>query len=163
MNRKGLVAALLTIGLISASCGSLRRLGKDALITVTSPVVILYGGATDGWIDAENVFDNFKQDERDGIIPIPVIDKPTRILSFIVFPITFLFESGKHFYYCARHAFDIFLFPFYGLTELHPYGPEIEPLDIYTGTIFDKKSDRRTDAQTGVEVGGEPEPAPVKQ
>jgi hypothetical protein len=149
MNRKGLIAALLTLGILSTSCGSFRRLGKDALITVASVPLILYGGATDGWVTSETVFDNFEQDDRAAAVPFPVVNKPTRILSFIVFPIAFVFEAGKHTYYWARHVFDLFLFPFYGLAELHPYGPEVEPLDIYTGTWFDREDDRRTDAQTG--------------
>src|SRR5688572_13510380 len=163
MTRKGLVAALITIGFISTSCGSLRRLGKDVAIGIASVPLIVYGGATDGWVTSETVFDNFQQDDREAIIPAPVVNKPTRILSFIVFPIAFLFEAGEHTYYWARHVFDIFLFPFYGLAELHPYGPEIEPLDIYTGTWFDKTTDRQhTDAQTGALTSAEPAPAQKK-
>ena len=163
MTRKGLVAALLTIGFIGTSCGSMRRLGKDVFIGIASVPLIVYGGATDGWIDSETVFDNYQQDDRASMLPVPIVDKPTRLLSFIVFPITFLFEAGKHTYYWARHVFDILLFPFYGLAELHPYGPAVEPLDIYTGTWFDKKSDRQhTDAQTGAMTGGEPAPVEKK-
>ena len=39
------------------------------------------------------------------------------------------------------------------MADLHPYGPEIKPLDIYTGTIFDYESDSEDDS-AGADVGG---------
>ena len=45
-----------------------------------------------------------------------------------------------------------------GAAELHPYGPEIMPLDFYQGTVFDtwaKKGKKGTDAETGEMVPGD--------
>jgi len=132
------VAVLLSLTL--ASCGTMRRLGKDLTVTVLSPAIALYGGGTDGYAAAKNVREGFG--ENAGI-------------EVIALPFTFVYHTIKHALYCGYHAFDALLFPAYGLAELNDFGPEVEPLDIYTGTWFDKASDGAsgTDAESGESMG----------
>ena len=56
-------------------------------------------------------------------------------------------------FFCPlAHIVDLPLCVFYGAAELHPYGPEVMPLDIYDGTWFDTwaaESRVGTDAESG--------------
>lgn len=130
-----LCALLLLFGSLS-SCGTVRRAGKDLSIAVLSPAVVLYGAATDSIGTA--------QEAREALGGGPVMET-------ITIPFAFLWRGFVHTIYCTVHAADFFLFPVYGLAELHPYGPEIEPLDFYTGTWFDRdeKAESGTDPQSG--------------
>jgi len=151
MIRKTLsVSALVAAILLATGCGSMRRLGKDAFVTAVSPALILYGAATDGWDDSHQFWTNYQPDHRERMpvpqvpmvplptthkVPIDIVNWPMAVMSF---PATFIFNAFKHTYYCFRHAVDIFFFPGYLLADIHPAGPPIEPLDLYTGTLFDR-------------------------
>lgn len=137
------IAVLLTVIVVVSSltsCGTMRRLGKDLTVTVASPVIALYGGATDGYASAVNVREGFG--ENAGV-------------EVLALPFTFVYHTIKHALYCGYHAFDALLFPAYGLAELNDYGPEVEPLDIYMGTWFDNDGDdpSGTDPESGESVG----------
>ena len=116
--------AFLALLFILPSCGTFNRAGKDLGIVATSPFVILYGAGVDGLSTAKEA--------REGT-------KGGAATEVLVFVPAALFHGVKHTLYVVLHAFDFFLFPLYGLAELHPYGPEVEPLDYYTGTPFDKE------------------------
>lgn len=130
-------AVILALGL--SACGSARRAGKDISVVALSPVIIPYGGFTDGFTAAKEV--------RDGLDGGPAAQ-------VLALPFTTAFHLGKHAVWSVIHALDFVGFPIYGAAELHPYGPEVQPLDYYTGTIFDKPEDRAssTDAESGVET-----------
>ena len=138
--------ALLTVSALLAttltSCGTLNRAGKDLLLGVGTPVLMIYGGATDGAASAQNV--------RKGL------DSGSGV-EVLAFPFTFFYHALEHGIYGVVHCVDFFLCPFYGAAELHPYGPEIKPLDIYQGTWFDtwyaKSHKKGTDAETGEATG----------
>ncbi|MFM1871874.1 MAG: hypothetical protein RL398_1296 [Planctomycetota bacterium] len=131
MNRKALLAvSLLATTLVS--CGTARRAGKDIMLGVGTPVLMLYGGATDGYTTAREV--------REGMDGSGVIE-------VVAFPFTFTYNAVKHGVYGLIHLVDLPLCLLYGPAELHPHGPEIEPLDFYQGTMFDKTSS--TDAESG--------------
>ena len=55
MMKKILAAAFLGSLILSASCGTARRALKDVVISVGSPLVVLYGAGTDGAVDAKVV------------------------------------------------------------------------------------------------------------
>jgi hypothetical protein len=136
------LSALLTaLALSTASCGSMRRVGKDIAVTVASPVIILYGAATDSVGTAEQA--------RASLGGGPVMQTLT-------LPFAFLWRGFVHTLQCGAHAVDTLFFPIYGLADLHPYGPEVRPLDFYTGTWFDREEDRPsgTDPQSGDEGEG---------
>ncbi len=125
--------ALLALGL--SSCGTARRAGKDVFIALSTPVNLIYGGSTDGVSTAKEV--------RAGL-------DGGAVTEFLVFPIAFFGHAIKHTFYGFLHAGDFILTPLYGAAELHPYGPEIEPIDIYTGTWFDENGNASgTDAESG--------------
>jgi hypothetical protein len=124
------IALLLTV---VTSCGTIRRAGKDLGVVVASPVLILYGGGTDALATSHDVREGL---DGNGI---------TEATAFVP---AFLFHTVKHAVWVVVHALDFLMFPFYGLGELHPYGDEVKPLDIYTGTIFDKESDERRPGAT---------------
>lgn len=133
--RKTTLAALVLTALALTSCGTGRRAGKDLFIAVTSPAMWFYGGGTDGYTHAQEV--------RQGL-------GAGAATEVVVFPFTFVGHAIKHAFYGLVHAGDFILTPLYGLAELHPYGPEIEPLDIYTGTFFDESDEASgTDAESG--------------
>jgi predicted small secreted protein len=151
-------ASIVALGLLSTGCGTMRRLGKDAFITVTSPLLVpFYYAPTDAYVETQSLFDNYKQDDREGLmrpanysiwLPTPSttlgdgLNPPQLVLSFLSYPFAYVGNLIKHTYYVARHVVDIPLCVlFYWEAELHPYGPEVEPLDIYQGTWFDKESD----------------------
>jgi hypothetical protein len=100
---------------------------------------MVYGGATDGHEAAVGV--------RKGL-------DSGSMMEVVAFPFTFAYYAFEHGLYGCIHIIDFFFFPFYGLAELHPNGPEIKPLDFYHGTWFDKwaQSDKGTDAESPVDV-----------
>jgi len=129
------VSALLTVTL--ASCGTARRAGKDAFVGVLTPVWMIYGGATDGYVTAKGV--------RNGM-------EAGSSMEVLAFPFTFLYHAVEHGIYGVIHIIDLPLCLFYGAAELHPAGPEIQPLDFYQGTWFDTEPKSSTDAQSGQPV-----------
>lgn len=135
--RNTTLIAFVLLALSLSSCGSLRRAGKDLTMAVATPVMMLYGGGTDAMDDAMST--------RAGIEGGAATEVLTGIL---LFPI----HALKHGFYGLVHAVDFFLLPIYGAADLHPYGPEIEPLNYYTGTWFDddgSSDDSGTDAESG--------------
>jgi hypothetical protein len=135
------VSALLAVVLGTSSCGSMRRAGKDLGIVAVSPLLIPYGGFTDGFSSAQAIANGMGAGAA------------TEVL---VMPFTASWHLVKHALLGVVHAVDFVFLPIYGAAELHPYGPEIEPLDYYTGTIFDRAEDKSgTDAETGEKVEGE--------
>ncbi len=132
------LSIVVILALTLSSCGTMRRAGKDLSVAVMSPGIMLYGGGVDGLQAAKEV--------REGL-------GGGALTEIVVLPPAFAFHAVKHLAYGFVHAADFFLFPFYGMADLHPYGPEIKPLDIYTGTIFDYESDSEDDS-AGADVGG---------
>ncbi len=128
------VSALLATTL--ASCGTLNRAGKDLVLGVGTPVLMIYGGATDGATSAQNV--------RAGL------DSGSGV-EVLAFPFTFAYHALEHGIYGVVHLIDLPLCLLYGPAELHPSGPDIKPLDIYQGTWFDKWAAKKsgTDAESG--------------
>jgi hypothetical protein len=121
--RNALLAVTLTLTATLASCGSLRRAGKDAFVAVASPVLVVYGGATDGYESARAV--------RTGLDSGSAVE-------VLAFPFTFFYHGIEHAIYCGIHLLDLPLTPLYALTELPPASVPIEPLDFYQGTWFDE-------------------------
>ena len=137
--RKALLAAAAALAVSLASCGTVCRLSKDAFVTVTSPGLILYGATTDAYSSSVSV--------RDGLEAGPVVQ-------VVSFPFTFLYHGFKHFIYCAIHLIDLPLCGIYGMAEVHPSGPEVQPLDFYQGTWPDQwyanhKGRKGTDPESG--------------
>ena len=134
------VSALLATTL--ASCGTLNRAGKDLVLGVGTPVLMIYGGATDGATSAQNV--------REGLGSGSAVE-------VLAFPFTFAYHAFEHGIYGIVHLVDLPLCLLYGPAELHPYGPEIKPLDIYQGTWFDKWAEKKqgTDAESGEMVASD--------
>jgi predicted small secreted protein len=130
------VSALLATTL--TSCGTLNRAGKDLVLGVGTPVLMIYGGATDGYTSAQSV--------RSGLDSGGAVE-------VLAFPFTFAYHAVEHGVYGIVHLVDLPLCALYGPAELHPHGPEVMPLDIYQGTWFDtwaSNSKRRgTDAESG--------------
>lgn len=135
MNLRKLTIPAILVALTLTSCGTVRRAGKDLFITAATPLTMLYGGGTDAVSTADGV--------REGLGGGP----PTEVLATIP---AFVYHALKHGVYGVIHAVDFCLFPVYGVADLHPYGPEIEPLDYYNGTWFDKsKDDDGVDSDSG--------------
>ena len=132
--RKFTLSALVLLALTLTSCNSMRRVGKDAWITVTTPVNMIYGGGTDGYTSARQV--------REGL----GAGVATEV---VVMPFTFLGHAIKHLFFGVVHLVDIPALLIYGPAELHPYGPDIQPLDYYTGTWFDHHEAPEIDAESG--------------
>ena len=120
--RPAILPVLVLLALILTSCNTARRAGKDLGVAVTSPAIVLYGGGTDGFKSAKDL--------RAGTDAGP-------FLEVLAMPVTFTLSAAKHALYCGIHAVDFFLFPVYGVAELFPNGPDVQPLDYYTGTPFD--------------------------
>jgi len=132
---------LLSVSAIScltlASCGTLNRAGKDLMLGVGTPVLMIYGGATDGLTTAQSV--------RSGLDA----GSPVQVAAF---PFTFFYHALEHGVYGIVHLVDLPLCLLYGAAELHPAGPEVMPLDIYQGTWFDRWAEDAkmgTDAESG--------------
>lgn len=135
--RKATLALLALLTLTLASCGTLRRAGKDVFIGAATATALLpiYAGATDGYASAVSA--------REGL-------DAGASLEVLVFPFTFVWHFVEHTAYGVIHIVDLPLCLFYWPVELHPYGPEIKPLDFYQGTIFDEaESPSGTDAESG--------------
>ena len=137
--RSALLAITLLVAVSLTSCGSFRRLGKDITFGTAGLVVMpIYGGAVDGYDSSRGIRGGLQEDSR---------------VEVITLPFTFLYHGLKHLVYCGAHTVDIFLFPIYGVAELSGLSGDVEPLDIYTNTIFDKQPDSSTDAESGEVVG----------
>ena len=134
------VPAFLFLALALQSCGSVRRAGKDLTMAVATPVMMLYGGGVDATASA--------QEAREGT-------GGSSVMEVIYFFPAFVWHSVKHGLYGVAHALDFVAFPFYAGAELHPYGPEIKPLDIYSGTWFDLPEDSEESSGTDPESGAE--------
>ncbi len=137
MNRKALLSVSALLAVTLPSCGTLNRAGKDLVLGVGTPVLMIYGGATDGYTSAKTV--------RTGLDSGAAVE-------VLAFPFTFFYHAIEHGIYGFIHLIDLPLCLFYGAAELHPYGPEIKPLDFYQGTWFDtwaEKHSRGTDAESG--------------
>lgn len=135
MNLRKLTIPAILLALTLASCGTARRAGKDLFIAVATPLNMIYGGGTDAVATADGV----RSGLEGGV--------PTQVLATIP---AFFYHAIKHGILGVVHAVDFVLFPVYGVAELHPYGPEVEPLDYYTGTWFDTDGDDSgVDADSG--------------
>ncbi|MBL8739274.1 MAG: hypothetical protein JNL12_22795 [Planctomycetes bacterium] len=137
MNARNALLSLSTLLTLSLpSCGTLNRAGKDLVLGVGTPILMIYGGATDGATSAQNVRNGL---ESGGAVEV------------IAFPFTFAYHALEHGIYGVVHLVDLPLCLLYGPAELHPAGPEIKPLDLYQGTWFDTWAapKRRTDAESG--------------
>ncbi len=135
--RKALLSIFALVTVTFASCGTFNRAGKDLVLGVGTPVLALYGGATDGLTSSQSV--------RDGM-------GSGAGVQVLAFPFTFGYHALEHAIYGFTHLVDLPLCVLYGAAELHPYGPEVMPLDIYEGTVFDTwAADSRvgTDAESG--------------
>ena len=76
-------------------------------------------------------------------------------VEFVAMPFTVASHLLKHLFYVGHHFVDVFAFPVYAAADLHPYGPEIQPLDYYSGTPFDRPAGKSgTDAETGESIDG---------
>tara|TARA_R110002073_G_scaffold105798_1_gene239123 strand:+ start:736 stop:1269 length:534 start_codon:yes stop_codon:yes gene_type:complete len=132
--RKALISVFALAAMTLTSCGTLNRAGKDIMLGVGTPVLMVYGGATDGLTTSQNV--------REGMGSGAAV----QVLSF---PFTFAYHAFEHGVYGLVHLVDLPFCLFYGPAELHPAGPEVMPLDIYQGTWFDGDAKASTDAESG--------------
>ena len=136
--RKFSTIAIVFLALGLASCGSIRRAGKDLFLGAGTPLLMLYGGGTDAAATGAEVNSGMGGSST------------TELVATVV---SFPFHAIKHGFYGLVHVGDFLIAPIYILADIHPYGPEIEPLDYYTGTWFDKDpagaKKSGTDAETG--------------
>jgi hypothetical protein len=146
--RTALLSLSVGVATTLASCGTASRAAKDLVLGVGTPVLMIYGGATDGATSAQSVRTGL--DSGGGV-------------EVLAFPFTFLYHALEHGIYGIVHLVDLPLCLFYGAAELHPYGPEIKPLDIYQGTWFDTwyEEHRARNAGTDAESGEMVPPAPA--
>lgn len=121
--RSSLLSVLATLTVLLASCGTFHRAGKDALLGVGAPVLMAYGGATDGLATSRAI--------REGT-------GCSATAQVAVLPFTTFYHVLEHGIYGVAHLVDLGLCPLYGALEVAPFGPEIEPLDLYGGTVFDE-------------------------
>lgn len=120
-----------------SACGTARRFGKDVSVVCASPLLIPYCAANDAVVSSDNI----GQGLGGGVV-----------MSTLTMPFTFGYHVLEHGLYVGIHGLDACLVLLYGWADLSPHGPEIEPLDFYTGTIFDKKAKKSTDAESGEET-----------
>jgi predicted small secreted protein len=134
--RKALISVIALMAMTLTSCGTINRAGKDIMLGAATPVLMLYGGATDGLSTSQSV--------REGM-------GSSAAIQVIAFPFTFFYHAIEHGIYGVTHLVDLPLCALYGPAELHPAGPKIMPLDIYQGTWFDSWADSgaSTDAESG--------------
>ncbi len=136
--QKALLSVSLLLASTLASCGTMNRAGKDLMLGVGTPVLMVYGGATDGYTTSQNV--------RNGMESGAAV----QVLSF---PFTFFYHAVEHGLYGVAHLIDLPMCLFYGAAEINPSGPEVKPLDIYHGTWFDtwyeNRAKKGTDAESG--------------
>ena len=128
---------VLLVAVALTSCNATRRAGKDLFVGVTSPALIVYGGATDGFEASQEIADGM---DGGGFTQV------------VTLPFTFVYHGLKHTCWVLVHVVDLFLYPINGVADLHPGGPDIEPLDYYTGTAFDREDDGGMDPQSGERV-----------
>ena len=119
-----------------SACGTARRLGKDVCVVGASPVLIPYCAANDAVVSSQNASEGLG-----GGVAIEVL----------TLPFTFFYHVLEHSIYVVIHAVDAAMFPLYGAADISPVGPEIEPLDFYQGTVFDREQ-RSTDPESGEPV-----------
>ena len=142
--RKTLLTSAVLLAAVLPSCQSTNRAGKDLFIVAASPVLIPYGGFADGHVSATEVAKGMGGGELTGAI---------------AYPFTVTYHLIKHTLVAVHHALDFVVYPVYGAAEIQPYGPEIMPLDYYSGTWFDEnaaamtKKKSGTDAETGEPIG----------
>lgn len=120
--RKALLSASALLALTTASCGTLNRAGKDVFLGVGTPVLMLYGGATDGFSTAKSIRTGM---DSGGAVEV------------LAFPFTFAYHAVEHGVYGLVHIVDLALCPLYAAAEINQNGEPVMPLDIYTGTGFD--------------------------
>ena len=132
------LAAIVLMGL-SCSCGTLHRAGKDLVLGVGAPALMVYDGAADGLTTSRNV--------REGI-------GGGALVQGVAFPFTFAIHAIEHGVYGITHLVDLPLCPIYGALELYPYGPHIEPLNIYRETWFDDAAARQRSGTAAEEDAG---------
>ena len=135
--RQALLSVFALAALTLTSCGTLNRAGKDLMLGVGTPVLMVYGGATDGLQTAQSV--------QDGL-------GSSGAVQVAAFPFTFAYHAFEHGIYGFAHIVDLPLCVLYGPAELAPFGPEVMPLDIYQGTWFDSwaaDSKQGTDPESG--------------
>lgn len=134
--RKALLPVTALLALTATSCGTINRAGKDLMLGLGTPVLVVYGGATDGYATSVDV--------RQGL-------DSSGTMQVLAFPFTFAYHAVEHFVYGVVHLVDLPLCLLYGAAELSQFGPEVKPLDIYQGTIFDDWAAKRfgTDAESG--------------
>ena len=136
--RKVLISVFALAAMTLTSCGTLNRAGKDLMLGVGTPVLMIYGGATDGLTKSQSV--------RDGM-------GSGAAVQVAAFPFTFFYHAIEHGIYGIVHLVDLPFCLFYGPAELHPAGPEVMPLDIYQGTWFDSWAKPGSKAGTDAESG----------
>ena len=112
----------------------MNRLGKDAYITIISPVLVPAAAAADSYRDATATRAGYQT----GAV--------TEVLSY---PVFFMWNTVKHAGYCLVHVADIPLNLGYGISEFMELGPEIKPIDYYDGTWFDGNTSGGTNADSG--------------
>jgi hypothetical protein len=136
LSKATFVTVLAAVLLALPACGTMKRLGKDAYVTVISPVLIPMAAGSDAYTDSVEVRRGY---EGEGFTQV------------IAFPVLFLWHGIKHTGIVGVHILDILFTPFYGLAEMSNFGPEIEPLDYYENTWFDQEGDGTsgTDAESG--------------
>ncbi|MCB9877312.1 MAG: hypothetical protein H6835_06890 [Planctomycetes bacterium] len=116
--------ATVLLSLCLGACGTLNRAGKDLAIGVASPVLMLWNGASDGVATAGMV----RESAGAGWV-----------VQAAVTPFTCVFHVIEHGCYGLVHVVDLPLCVVYGAaSQLYPAGHEVEPLDIYQGTWFDR-------------------------
>ncbi|MHC4514184.1 MAG: hypothetical protein ACYTKC_09265 [Planctomycetota bacterium] len=123
-----------------SSCGTAKRFTTDVVVAGASPFLVFYGGSTDAVNDIQEV------DEALGAGPFAQV---------VAFPFYFLWHGTKHLIYGAVHLVDAPLCTFYAFAELHPDGPEIEPLDYYRLPWLDEMvgDTGSTDFESGENTG----------
>lgn len=137
MKLKAICAVLLAAVVLSlTSCNTMRRLGKDLYVAVPGLVsVVPMAACADSYRDATATQEGY---QTGGV---------TQVLSF---PLFMVWNTVKHLGYWGVHVVDIPMNLFYGISEASSFGPEIEPLDYYQATWFDKQENGSgTDAESG--------------
>ena len=132
---KTIVVAVFAAVLLSLqSCGTMRRLGKDLYVAVTSPVLIPMAAGSDAYSGAVEVRKGYQGGAFTEVVSMPFL---------------FLWHGIKHTLCVGVHVLDVALTPIYGISELSEFGPEIQPLDYYQNTWFDRTPESSTDAESG--------------
>lgn len=112
--RKLLLSASAALALSLTSCGTLMRAGKDAILGVGTPILMVYGGANDGLSTSKGI--------REGLGSNGAVEA-------LSFPFTFAYHAIEHGIYGFVHLVDLPLCAFYWMAEVHPQ--DVAPLQIY--------------------------------